>query len=188
MITFSPAIIAILENPSIETFYIVKIGSYATTSYFNNTIINNVTYLADGKLVTVDPPRLSTTVDRELYKVILTDSDYALGNLMQTGLVGQDFEVRLLFLNPATNLPLTNVEDTILVYKGAVDNIAYSIDTGNNGSVALAITGTSPMSNLDLAKPFTASKDFMRNKYPTDSCFDQVYEGSGPVNLKWGKG
>jgi hypothetical protein len=190
MISFSTNIATLLQNPSIECFYVVKIGTYKTTSYFTDiTLSNNETYLSDGKLVNVDPPRLSSSVDREIYKVVLADADYSLGTIMQSGLVGSNFEVRLIFIDPTTNLPYTTLTDTVLSYKGDVDSIGYSVETGNSGQVLLEVSGASPMADLDLTKAFYTSKEYIRGLADNsqDSCFDQVYEGSGPVAIKWGK-
>ena len=43
------------------------------------------------------------------------------------------------------------------------------------------------MADLDAVKPFYTTKDFVRQLNPDDSCFDQIYHGSGFVNLNWGK-
>lgn len=188
MIEFSQNIKTVLQNPTIETFVLVRINDYYTTDYPTNiTLGDGSTYISDGKLVSVDPPKLSSSVDRELYKVALADPDYSIGNNMQTGLVGRPFQVRLGFVDPTTLQPYTAITDTVLIYKGFVDNIAYNIETGNNGEVILSVTGASPMADLDLVKTFYISKDFIRGLNATDNSFDQIYEGSGSVNLKWGR-
>jgi hypothetical protein len=193
MISFNSTLIALLQNPVINAFYLVKIGLpsgfYLTTSHFANiTLSNGDTYLSDGKLLSADVPKLSSVVDREIYKVVLADVDYTLGAAMQTGIVGKVFEVRIGFIDPATEVPYTQIENTILAYKGIIDSIGYSIETGNTGEAALSISGASPMADLDLTRTPYSSKEYIRGLFPNDSCFDQVYEGSGPVNIKWGKG
>jgi hypothetical protein len=189
MIQFSTTISTVLQNPIIDAFYCVTIGTYKTTSYISNiTLSNGEIFQSDGKLISVDAPRISTTVDREIFKVTLADTDFALGAQFQSGLVGNLFEIRLILINPSTNQPYLTLTDTILAYKGLIDNIGYSIQTGSIGENILVISGSSPMNDLDLTKPFYTSREYIREKYPNDSCFDQIYEGSGPVNLKWGKG
>jgi hypothetical protein len=187
MIEFSNNIKTLLQNPVIDAFYMVRINTYLTTSHVTNITVDGNTYLSDGRLLSVDPPKLSSSVDRELYKVTLADPDYSIGGTMQTGIVGKTFEVRLGFVDPITSQPYTALSDTVLIYKGFVDSIAYNIETNQQGEVALLVTGASPMANLDVTKTFYTSRDFIRSISPTDSCFDQVYEGSGTVNLKWGK-
>lgn len=189
MIQFSTTIANILQNPTIDAFYCVTIGSYKTTSFHSNiTLSNGEVFESDGKLLSVDPPKISAVVDREIFKVTLSDSDFSLGAQFQSGIVGTNFEVRVLLLNPNTNLPYTNITDTIIAYKGKIDNIGYSFETGNIGNSILGISGSSPMNDLDSIKNFYTSREYIRTKYPDDSCFDQIYEGSGPVNIKWGKG
>lgn len=189
MIKFSSTVINLLQNPSVEAFYCVTINTYKTTSFYSNvTLSNNETFLSDGKLISVDPPKISATVDREIFKVTLADPDYTLGAQFQTGLVGNNFEIRILLVDPSTNQPYLNITDTILAYKGIVDNIGYSIQTSNTGETIIGISGASPMNDLDLTRNFYTSREYIKTKYPDDTCFDQIYEGSGPVNLKWGKG
>ena len=189
MIVFSNAVNTILQNPSIELCYCVKIDTYKTTSFPSNlTLSNGDTYLSDGRLVSVDPPRLSSSVDREIYQVSLADSDFYLSDLFQTGLVGKVFEVRIILIDPVTHIPLVNLSDTILVYKGIINNVGLNIDTGNQGEAVVSINGASPMANLDATKPFYTSREFIRGLSSNDTSFDQVYEGAGPVNLRWGKG
>lgn len=188
MITFSSTIAALLQGASIESFYCVKIGTYKTTSFNRDVTIGSDTYLSDGRLTVVDPPRISATVDREIFKVTLADSDFYLGNLFQSGIVGAILDVKLIFVDPATNSPILTTSDILTIYKGIVDNITFGIQTGNSGETTITISGASPMNDLDLTRTFYASKEYIRGRYPNDSCFDQIYEGSGPVNLKWGKG
>lgn len=188
MITFSTPISNLLQGVSIESFYCVQIGTYRTTSYHSDITVDGNLFLSDGKLVSVDPPNISTEVDREIFKVTLTDSNFQLANTFQSGMVGASFEVKILFINPATNLPYTNSNDILIVYKGIIDNISIGVQPSNIGEVSITVSGASPMNDLDLVKNFYTSKEFIRSRYPEDSCFDQIYEGSGPVNLKWGKG
>lgn len=188
MITFSSTISSILQGVSIESFYCVKIGSYKTTSFNTNITLGADTYQSDGRLLLVDPPRISATVDREIFKVTLADSDFYLANLFQGGIVGSVLDVKLLFIDPATSLPILTTNDVLTIYKGIVDNISIGIQTGNTGEANITISGASPMNDLDLTRTFYSSKEYIRGRYPFDSCFDQIYEGSGPVSLKWGKG
>lgn len=188
MIQFSNTLIQLLQNPVIEAFYLIKVHTYRNTSYFTDITFNNEIYVADGKLLSADPPRMSAIVDRELYKIVLADPEYSFGSLLGNNLIGRNFEVRLIFVDPVTKLPYLELENTLLIYKGIVDSTAYAIDTSNLGEVAISISGSSPMADLDLTKTFYTSKEFIRNISSNDTSFDQVYEGSGNVNLKWGKG
>lgn len=188
MIQFSQTLVNILSQPSIEAFYLVEVLGYRTTNYPSNiTLSNGAVYVNDGKLLSVTPPKLSTVVDREVYTIVFADPVFEYGQIAETGLVGQDANVRLCVVDPTTKLPLTNINDTILVYKGRVDSASYAIDTNNVGSVQFSITCASPMANLEGVKAFYGSKQFIRNLNANDSSFDQVYEGAGTLEMKWGR-
>jgi hypothetical protein len=190
MIEFSSTVVQILSNPTIEAFYLVDVdsGLYRTTSFFRDvTLSNGVTYASDGKLISVDPPQLSSTVDREIYKIALADPNFTLGSASEIGLIGKLVEVRIGFVNQATNLPETNILNTIIVYKGAIDGTSFNVNTASIGEVTLNITCSSPMADLDLRRPIYTTKDSIRSKDPSDTSFDQIYEGSGQLQLKWGK-
>jgi hypothetical protein len=190
MIEFSSTVVQILSNPTIEGFYLVDIqsGLYRTTSYFRDiTLSNGVTYPNDGKLLAVDPPQLSSVVDREIYKISFADPDFTNGPAADYGLVGKTVEVRLGFVNQTTKLPELDISNTILIYSGTVDGTGYSINTAEIGSSVLNVTCSSPMGDLDFRRPLYTTKDSMRSRDPADTSCDQIYEGSGQLQLKWGK-
>jgi hypothetical protein len=190
MITFTNTVIEILSNPSLEAFYVVEIGNnlYRITSYQRDiTLSNGKTYISDGRLLGVDPPQLSSTVDREVYKILLSDPEFISGLDIESSFVGQFAEVRLCFVNPITGQPEVDIENTALIYRGTVDSAAYSIDTSIIGDVTLSISCSSPMYDLDLIKPVYLSKDYIRGLDSADNSCDQVYQGSGQLSLKWGK-
>jgi hypothetical protein len=189
MIVFSNTVADIQSQPVVESFYMVRIGNYRTTNYFTEiTLSDNQLFVADGRLVSVDTPRLSSYVDREVYKCVLADSDFVLGYMVDNNIVGSVFEVRIGFVNGSTGLPVTTIRDTILAYSGIVDTSGYNIKTDAIGETLLQVSGASPMADLDATRPFYGGKDWVRKIYPNDASFDQVYEGSGAVNIRWGKG
>jgi hypothetical protein len=190
----SANIVNLINNKTVTAFYMVLVqhtgGGFVhfnTTSHYSDvTLSNGVTYIADGKLKNADPPQMNTNVDREQYKVILSDPAFADGPIIQQGLVGKVLEVRLGFIDPSTGLPFTNIADTFVVYKGRVDSASYLIDT-EEGEVDLQITGVSPMVSLEMVKGYYLSRDNVRAHDTNDSSFDDVYEGSSAIILKWGK-
>lgn len=192
MISFNAKVIDLLSQPSIEAFYLVEIELptvYRTTSFFSDlTLDDGNTYYNDGRLLTVDPPKLSATVDREQYKITFADTDMYFGQYLNSGLVGTRVSVRVGFVDTLTNMPLLQMANTILVYKGRVDNGAYGISTDEAGDCVFVLTCSSPMGDLDLVKTMMTSKDALRNIDPSDNSFEQIYEGVGQIELKWGKG
>lgn len=190
----SSNIVAALNGEELATFHMLQITDKtgdqilsSTSHYTNITLSNGVTYESNGLLVDVDPPQLSTTVDREQYSVTLADPYFMQGALAETGLIGKKLEVRVGFLDSVTGLPLLNVIDTFLIYKGRIDGTSYKIDMQEYGEALLNVTGTSPILSLDMKKGIFLSRDAVRQRNINDSSCDQLYEGSGAVVLKWGR-
>jgi len=205
MITLSTNVKNLLSREVLEAFYMLKLTDETeaivvnSTSFFSNIILSNngatlptEIYEADGRLVSVDAPQMSTTLDREQYRVVLnvfeTDTaSFGILAAMEQGLIGKNLVCRIGFVNPDTGAPYLDVSDTIIVYKGRVDSASYNLKTDNIGEAQLLITGSSPMRSLDMKKSLYLSRDFIRKTNPTDSCCDQIYSGSGALRFKWGR-
>jgi len=188
MIQFSNTIANLLQQPSIEAIHLVKISTYLSCNYFRNlTLSNGDTYLADGNLLGVDAPQAISVVSKETYNIAFADPEMIYGGFAEEGLLGRVIEVRLCFIDPSTNLPLLDLADTILMYKGHISGTSYKVSTAVLGSSVFHVEASGPMSDLDKTKNFYTSKFFIQSLNPNDNCFDQVYEGSGAVNMRWGK-
>jgi hypothetical protein len=194
MIQFSANIMSEVNAGNVETFYLLSIrngdGSLeraSTTHAIAITMGDGVTYLANDQIVAADPPKLSTTVDREQYRVTLADPSFENAEAADSGMVGKTLETRIGFVNSTTGLPYTAMADTFIIYKGRIDGAALTVKTAELGESNLDITCASPMAVLDMKKPLYLSKDFIRGRQASDSSCDQVYEGSGSLVLKWGK-
>lgn len=192
---------ALMAMSGVKYFFLVSIrGTDHSTSLSHDiTMSNNVTYLADNGLIGVEPPRLSTTVDREAYKISFSDPNFTMKSYFEDGAVGDTVEVRLGFVNPTQNpitgsdavdvlpqMPFLDLRDTIITYRGTIDNHGYGIDFAEN-AVTATIEGSSPMSDLDLVRTFQTSKECLQQFAPTDTAFDQVFVGSQEIIIKWGK-
>jgi len=193
MITFSTAMINAMSNAPVDYFHLIKITNEnntvtkAVTTHWANVTINSVTYVADGSIVKLDPPQTTTTVDREQYKFILADPSFTEAAAAEASLVGHRAEIRIGFLDHVFKQPLTTLTDTLLIYSGRIDGAAYNIKTDTLGESLLQITCASPLADLDMKRMLYCSRDFVRGRRPDDSSCDQVYGGSGILNLKWGK-
>lgn len=186
MIILNDTIRDILNQPVIESFSMVELGNYKTTDYFGNiNLSDGRVFVNDGKLLSVEPPHLSTVVDRAIYKISFADPNYDFA-AEHDNYTGMQASVRLGFIQD--EMPLLQVENTFLLYQGQVDFAAYNISTEDNGETVFVVECASPMANLDLVRTFYTSKENMRMLSPGDTSFDQVYEGSGQISLKWGKG
>ena len=226
MITFSNNVKNALASDMIEAFYMLRILNSDGTSIFTSTSLytditltddlganlnsstNYHVYISDDSIISVDLPSLSTNVDREQYKIVvsannllnaaptidintknisLTNKEFGQLANTQNMLIGRGIEGRIGFINTTTGMPFTKLSDTILIYKGTIESIGYLIKTQEMGESLLQITGSSPMRNLDLKSGLYLSKDYIRQVNLNDSCCDQIYEGSGAVTLKWGR-
>ena len=196
MIKLSSAVQTLLASDNLALFYLVKIGAdtQITSAPYDITMLDDGLYVAEGTLISAEPPHISNVVDRASYKLTLADPQQQYKSWLESGAVGTKVSVRVGFFNTADSV-LDGVspgnyfpqpEHTITVYKGVLDSAAYQIDPGN-GSSTLAIECSSPMADLDLVNVFYSNKESLRARYPEDGAFDQVFTGSEEINMKWGK-
>ena len=194
MIKLSANAIAAMQRDIVEYFYTLKISELdgtiikaITDNSYDVTLSDTVTYISDGTLVSVKPPKIDTVVDREQYDIAIADPLFMEGTKADNGYISNFVEVRMVFLDGTPPVPLTNIADTFLMYSGRVDNSAYRINTRSTGEAILKLTCTSPLADLDHRKGLYLSRDVIRNRDPNDSTCDDIYFGSKTVQLKWGK-
>jgi hypothetical protein len=197
MITFSPTLQNVFQNDGVTFFNTVKISKrvgnayvlYRATTTLDHdvTLSDGVTYIADRVLQAIDPFKISSTVNREAFKFVIADPTIAFGSEVEQGLVGAKAEVRVCFLHPTTGAVLTNIADTLLIYGGYIDEIAYSVNTEEQGEVLLHFNCSSPLADLDQKSGIYLSKDVVRGRNFRDGCCDSIYLGSAHLQLKWGK-
>jgi len=187
MIEFTPRLIQLLEQDVIETFYCVKVGNILGTTYHKNVVLGGITYFAETPILSVDMPKMTSVVDKASFKISFADPEFVYGSLFEDGMNAAPVSVRLVLIDQTTGQPELSLADTFLIYAGYVDAPSYSIDTNIQGEAIGVFSCGSPMADLDATRTFYTSKDFLRTIAPDDSAFDQVYEGSGVANLRWGK-
>jgi len=191
MITLTSNLQTVLSADHVDYFYLIKIfddstvHNTLTTFHRDITMGDGLTYLADGTLAAIDPPKSTTSVDRDQFMFALADPDFLQGSFASAGYIGKEVDARLGFMS--NEVPLTAMADTLFFYNGYVDGTGYRVDTKSEGEALLQITCSSPMADLDQKKGLYLSRDFVRNRNPTDSCCDQIYSGSGKLQLKWGR-
>jgi len=198
MKTYSANVLNVIESDSLSPYFLVKLdfkdGSvYHTNTPMNVTVAGFGTFDADNSLLGIDAPRLSSVVDREAYKITYSDNDFVFRTRFETGIIGTPVTVYVGFYNTSDTVidgilpgsPFTNIDDLVIAYKGFIDSHGYAADT--EGQVTAVLECTSPMSSLDLTKPFYTSRDSMRQINVSDTSFDDVYSGSKAINLLWGK-
>jgi hypothetical protein len=185
MRTFSSAVQTVINSDSLKYIFLIKLSfssDYFFTSYHRDITFNSDTYLADGGLYEYDPPKFSSVVDRESYKVIIADLTNAMAAEFRANVIGKPIDVKVALLD-SSGYPLLNTSDVLSIYSGFVDK--PSLDNSFEEKLAI-IEGTSPMSDLDMVRSFMTSKSGMDQKSATDTSFDEVYENK-EVSLKWGK-
>lgn len=188
MIVFNSRVRELLRQPVTEAFHLVRVKDlYLTTWHQDIALSNGQVYESKGLILSLDAPKLESVVDREQYKMMLSDPSFALGDTFDTGLIGAPVEVRIGFIDYYTEQPDCNIENTFLTYKGIVDGPSYEIKTDSIGAATATIACASPMNDLAMIRAFYTSKEYVSQRYPSDTSYDQIYIGSGPVNLKWGK-
>lgn len=185
MRSFSTAVQTVLDSDLIEYAFLIKLEfntTYYLTSNPYDVVFDGNTYLANGGLYSYESPKFSTVIDRESYKIVLSE---LLDNFMtefKLNVVGKPVQVYVAFRDASGELLLTTT-DVITAYKGTVDKPVINNDFEEKLAV---IEGTSPMSDLDMVKNFVTSKDGMDQKSATDTSFDEIYDNS-EITIKWGK-
>jgi len=194
MITLSENLAAALALDCIESFYMVKIVNKAsrvllaiTSFYTDFTLSDGQLYRSNAYILSIDPPQLNSSVDREQYKIALNDPSFSFRGEVDAGLVGKIIEVRLGFVDTSTDIPYSDISDTIIAYKGKIDSASYILDTKDLGSNTLEIIGASPMNSLDQTNGIYSSREFIRAWHATDSCCDQITLGTASMIMMWGK-
>ena len=189
MIVISPTIQAILNQPSVSPFYFVKTsGGLRKTTYPNDLEFNGETFVSDGSIVSVQTPKMTSVVDKQKFKLAMADTYMDFAELTQNGLVGQLVEVWMSFVNPHTGQPIVSPVDVVLIYKGTVDAPSHQINTSDGGSTLFNLDCSSPMGDLDRVRTYYASQDYSDKNHPGDTSYEQIFQGSGPVAIRWGKG
>lgn len=203
MRSISPTVQLMLEQEQIALFRLVKIVTQQeilmhTDAAYDIVIPTLGTFLSDNTLLELEYPKLSTTVDREIYKIVYADPTFEFRNRFERVMTGALVTVYGGFYNttgsPVTsysntfqpNQPITNIEDLVIGYEGTVDTHGLVIDPDNE-SIMAAIECASPMTSLGLVRSFYTSKDSLRQVNSVDTAFDQVHLGSNQITHLWGK-
>lgn len=189
MIKVSTAVQALLAQPTISGFYLIKTegGLRKTTAPYDIEYLGE-TYVSDGTVISVELPRMTSVVDKQKFKIGFADTLFSFAALAENKLVGQTVSVWMAFIDQASGVPLLNSTDILLIYKGVVDAPSHRINTSAiGGSVTFNLDCASPMSNLDRVQTHFASQDYLDKNYPGDTSYEQIFQGSGPVTTRWGK-
>jgi hypothetical protein len=141
-------------------------------------------YPKGSPVISFGPPRVSSSVDRQIYELIIADTENYLQDRLREGVIGVTLSVYIGFFSSLDGHPLLEEEDVVLAYRGVLDSGAIVIGSDSKLCKVLA---ASPMGKLDAIGAYMVSKDGMDQINENDTSFDEVIAGSKEVNLKWGK-
>jgi hypothetical protein len=143
-----------------------------------NIVVDNNTYIADGGLTELEPPKLTSILDREVYQIKLVDFNNEFKNYFENNALGSKVTVRLGITG--------NTDDFDIVYRGRIDGTSITTNP-SEGSKDAIIECSSPFAALDRTNNRMTDKTYQRNINENDSSMDFVYSAAKEVELKWGK-
>jgi hypothetical protein len=185
MRTFSSNVQAVLDSDDIRVVYLITLEfdtTYRFTSYNSNIFYGGRTYLSDGGLFEFDTPKFTSVIDREAYKVVITDLIDEMAAEFKLNVVGKPVSVKIALLD-SDGYPMLGTDDVLSIYNGFVDAPRITNDFEQKLAV---IDCTSPMSDLDTVNAFFTSKDGMDQVSQSDTSFDEIFDNK-EISLKWGK-
>jgi hypothetical protein len=181
------------------TVEIPKVSLYINTSGRDLTLSNGTTYLGNHSLISLEPPRLSSVVDRSPYKLSFADPNLQLKQIFDSKITANEVIVRIGFFNAKDTSvtgsdgisvnsmnPFLNILDTVIVYRGIIDIQNYELDINNYSAIA-SLECASPVAGLDQVNSIFTSRDSIYQLRSDDTSFDNVFVNSGSRTLLWGK-
>jgi hypothetical protein len=179
-----------MTQPRPEEFFLISIKGIRYTTYFRDlTLSDGTVWSASTDVSGVSPPRVESVADREMFQITLSDPDFSLGTSFDTDYIGAPVIVNKSYVDNTVTPPVpeTTVANLFVYYIGVIESVAYEVNTERYGSVTGLLNCSSPMADLDAVRAFYTTRDFMEKIAPGDTCFNQIYQGAGAVNLNWGK-
>lgn len=153
-------------------------GTIRLTSLPYNITVGSDVYISDGGLVKFNPPQLTSSIDRETYKISITDFGNTYKDEFELSAVGTPVTVRLGIEG--------NVTDFDILYKGRIDATSIQTDPAEGTKDAI-IECSSPFGALDRTTDRRTDRDTQRQIDATDTCFDRILFEVSSLELKWGK-
>jgi len=178
-------ILAALNTDEVGVFFLVHLQF--SNDYFLTTLPYSVTwngnlYETEANLLNFESPRATTVVDRQAYKLRLSGLDPDIQAEVEAGIIHRPVSIRMGFIVGGT--PNTGLADLMHVYSGTVANVKKVITEQEQ---AFAVECSAPLSDLDAKSTLFTTRDGIKQFDPTDTCFDQIAEGSAEFSLNWGK-
>lgn len=177
---------------NLDPFVLLRIWNdteqlHASTTLNTNYTYAGVTYAKNSPLISLEAPKLSSTVDRSEFKLSIADPSFEFGNNFESNLTGARMQVTVGFINSRNGQAYTGADEFLIAYRGRVAATVYQIEAGDDKSITLNIAAASPMFDLDRKRGIRINKTAYRARYPNDSACDQQFDGSAKIVLRWGK-
>lgn len=177
---------ALQRNP-LKFFVVVGIfidsGTLWFSSFARPFVCDDIYIRGGADLQAVDTPRVSSSVDKEKFRVVFSGRDSIPLLEQKSNLSGRELEVWVGY-HDEDGIPVNDsFNKMMLAYRGGIDQNAIQNDFE---SIRVMITGTSPLVNLDQRGGYPVSKDGMDQINTNDTSFDFLYKGSSKT-LEWGK-
>jgi hypothetical protein len=195
----------LLENNLVEPILILDIGDSSSilqqklTGCPFDLLVDGNLYLSSVDITGIDLPKNSQIINKETYNISFSDPDFYYYNYFNIGLTNTPVILRALFVNTSdeeyigtnsfTYAPdeiITSLADSVIVYRGLINNAEYITDPSDNSST-LKMSVVSALASLDNKNTIRATKNYIRSVNPTDSSFDSIFDSKQQITLKWGK-
>ncbi len=125
-------------------------------------------------------------LDKQEFNIVFNDPDDSVLNSVASIYTGLAVEVRI-GATDVNGLPPLTLANTLYAYGGLCSSISQTIEMDEIGSKSTTLVVNSPMSDLTSKSPYYTSQGFLDQTYPGDTSFVQSQDGSGQINLRWGK-
>lgn len=178
----------ILSNGNVTLFLLTSFysgtNSYNFTSLPYELIVNGELYLPDRNTVSIAPPKLGASLDREEFSMKLGALDKDFMDGLETSYLVTRLRVVLGVIDPDTGKPLVGDDDLLVLHDGVLDTIETSLEAGE---VSIGITSASPMADFDTVKTYITEPRYQKDIMPEDTCYDFVAGRDREITMKWGK-
>jgi hypothetical protein len=156
--------------------------TYHFTDLGRDVTVNGQVYTSNQPMVGIDPLMYNSVVNRELFNFTLSALDSDMRSEINQGITFKPVQISLIFL--VNDVPLTNIDDTLPLYRGFVSKVDENI---SEDEILFSVECTAPLSNLDAIGTLYTTSVGMEVYSPNDTSFDKVTEDSYSLSLKWGR-
>jgi hypothetical protein len=156
--------------------------NYYFTDLGRDVTVGGQVYQSSHPLVSIDPLRYNSVVNRELFNFKLSALDADMIAEIAAGITHRPVQISLMFL--VTDVAQTDPAELLPLYRGYVSKVEEMI---NQDEKIFNIECTAPLSDLDAIGTLYTTKSGMEVYSATDTSFDTVNENSQAISLKWGK-